>query len=488
MIDYIVNNKEYPNWLSNHIIFQKLNKIDKIFPKIGLPNFREPYDIINSEEAFTEALTLGRTFSHQLQDTKTELFNKLDLELKSNDINRNEKCCKLQSLIDLLSKVIYSLGYNDYAKVIEGKVVLCLRSDIFNGDKNPTFRKNEGLFRVVNKLWDMCSEYNISPTKIDQLTEFKNFSRVNVPNKKYNIVFSSVGEIGSYDIATMSMRGISSCQSWDATQSKALIGSISSKFVGIIYVESDQKFDYGSKMLNRSIVKYVIDRDKKKPILLIDKMYANKNSDTIELFKKILKEKSGLETYYSEEINNKTSFYTPYETSEQYLLTNEFSYPDTVISTKKELFSVKTIKLNPFVEKLKNDIFEQINTDLRIKKEIFLEKKDDPKIEPELANFFNGGMLNLFLHCDRYYGENSSAKIFSELFFNFQLDDECIRKYIISFLKNQNKIKSDAFQKSTKSSWNRSFPKSSEKFLNYIFSQIKFYILLEAKELTRGNK
>ena len=237
----ILNSKRaYPDWLKNHTVFKELKKIDKIFPSIGLPNFRESCDIMNTQEALNSSVALGNQLINILTSAHTQLVRKLDVALQSKDKDRNEVCAKAQSTINLMNSLLQSLRYGDYAKVVDGKVVMRLRADIFNEGKNPTFRKDEAILRVINKMRDMCLEHKITFDQIDQLQTFKDFSRSNVPNKKYTMAFSSSGEDGMWDISTVSMRGITSCQAWTAPQSRGLIGSMSSKFVAVIYLASDQ--------------------------------------------------------------------------------------------------------------------------------------------------------------------------------------------------------------------------------------------------------
>jgi hypothetical protein len=532
-VDYIVNSKKpYPGWLRNHTVFKEMNKIDKVFPRIGLPNFKEPCDIMNSAEATAEAQRLGNRLINTLNIAKNELYVKIESALNSTAKERNDVCGKIQNTINIIGSVIYSLNYGDYIKSGDGKIVLKLRSDIFNGDKNPIFRKDEGLLRVIGKIYEMCEEVNYKPTKVEQFQEFKDFSRVNVPNKKYDIVFSSYGEEGCWDIATMSMRGIISCQGWNAPQSRGLIGTISSKFVGVIYVASDQEIPgYGSKMLNRSVVRFAVNKITKKPALIIDRMYPNENKETVAAFKKVLSEKSGLPTLYTygNEIEIK-NYYIPNETSRALLKQGETSYMDyqipvqdhtvslfkvpenmksltltfkknvyadldKMINMKRELYVAEENKLKPFREEYDaaKKKFEEDNALLPEDQRKPFET-EAPKMDEELAKFGRGGIINLLSHCDKKYGKNIAGKTFAELILNSVIvpetfvcasKEEYHRKYLMTFLKDMNKIKADAKIKYAVGTWMKSFPKSSEKFFEMIFSQMRGYMLASAKEIIK---
>lgn len=539
-VDFILNSKRpYPDWIRSHTVFKESNKIDKVFPKIGLPNFKEPCDIMNSAEALAEATRLGNRLVLEMNTLQGKLRNALEVQLKSTEKDRNETCAKIQALINLLANVGYSMSYNDYAKVSEGKVVLRLRADLFSGDKNPVFRKDEAVLRVVNKLWEMADAVKITMIKTDQYQEFKDFSRVNVPNKKYVLAFSSSGEEGAWDIGTISMRGVISCQSWNAPQSRGLIGSISSKFVGVIYLASEQDIPgYGSKMLNRSMVRFAINKNTRKPALILDRMYPNHNADTLAAFKKALKEKSGLDVYstfddaggYNRTVNIGTEYYIPDEPSSKFLKQGEFSYMDYKIETKPHAPVIKKLSANitSITDEFKKNVGNDLDKMVKLKREMYAaaEKRietlrveyeaakkkwedensakpeaergkfemEEPKLDPELHAFGKGGIMNLLAHCDKKYGADSAGKTFAALIlnsFDVQKSEDCLtkeeyhRKYLMTFLKNPAKIKEEALKKHAVGSWMKSFPKSSNKFFEQVFSQMRGYMIASCKEIIK---
>ncbi len=539
-VDFILNSRRpYPEWLRCHTVFKEMKKIDKVFPRIGLPNFKEPCDIMNSAEALAEATKLGNALTRQMGVAQTSLYTKLDLALKSTEKDRNDVCGKIQAAINLLITVIRSLSWQDYAKVEEGKVVLRLREDIFNGDKSPIFRKGEAVIRVVNKLWDMCETVKAPITKVDQMQEFKDFSRVNVPNKKYTVAFSSYGEEGAWDIGTISMRGVQSCQSWNAPQSRGLIGSISSKFVGVMYLASEQDIPgYGSKMLNRSMVRFAIHKTTKKPALIIDRMYPNKNNDTMEVFKRVLKEKSGLEVYhtydqngYARSGNLSVDFYIPDEPSRKYLKQGEFSYMDFNIPTQVHAPSIKktaAANITALTAEFKTKVAADLNAVIKTKRDEYMaaaktlegqmaeydaakkkwdeeqaalpegERKEydieEPKMDRELHKFGKGGIINLLSHCDKKHNVGSAGGVFAKLILDsVEVDnaDECAtkeeyhRKFVMSFLKNPVKVKEAAKKKVDVGTWMKSFPRSADRFFNSIFVQMKPYLIASCKDMLK---
>lgn len=544
-VNYILNSKRpYPEWLRSHTVFKELTKIDKVFPKIGLPNFKEPCDIMNTAEATAEATRLGNKIVAELNAYSRALYTKLDAELKANAKERGETCAKMQSLINLINNVVYSMNYGDYAKVVEGRVVLRLRADIFEPPaKNPVFRKDEAILRVLGKVQEMIAEYKIEFVKSDQYQEFKDFSRVNVPNKKYTIAFSSSGEDGAWDIGTISMRGVTSCQSWNAPQSRGLIGSISSKFVGVIYLASEQEIPgYGSKMLNRSMVRFAIHKTTKKPALVIDRMYPNQNNDTLAAFKKVLKEKSGLEVYctfddgYNRNTNIGNDYYIPDEPARKFLKQGEFSYMDYAIAVQPHVPSIKKAPENITVltEAFKKNVCDDLNNMIKAKREVFTSasKKIEPlrteyeaakkkweeenasKPEEERAKFelaepklpaeafaFGAknerafqGIMNLFTHCDKKHAATQAGGAFARLILDsvvVEKADECFskeeyhRKYIMSFLKNREQIKQEAKKKLATGSWMKSFPKAADRFFDSVYTQMRGYVVASCKDMIK---
>lgn len=537
-VDYILNSKRpYPEWLRTHTVFKEMSKVDKVFPKIGLPNFKESCDIMNSAEALAGATQLGYRFITEMSNAQRTLYTKLDAALKSTEKDRNENCSKIQSLINLLNNVIYSMNFNDYAKVIEGKVVLRLRGDVFNGDKNPVFRKDEAVLRVVNKLWDMCETFKVVQIKTDQYQEFKDFSRVNVPNKKYMLSFSSSGEEGAWDIGTISMRGVTSCQSWNAPQSRGLIGSIASKFVGVMYLASEQEIPgYGSKMLNRCMVRFAIHKTTKKPALILDRMYPNPNADTLAAFKKILKEKSGLDVLctfdndgYNRSPNIGTDYYIPDEPSRKFLKQGEFSYMDYAIPVQAHAPMIKKIPANitSISDEFKKNVSDDLNKMIKLKREMYVtahktleglraefdvaKKKweaeneakpeaerskfdlEEPKMDPELAAFGRGGLMNLFTHCDKKHGVDSAGGVFAKLILDsfspesdlYTSKEEYHRKYLMTFMRNRAAVKESAKKKAATGTWMKSFPKSGDKFFDLVYGHMRGYVVASCKDLIK---
>lgn len=115
---------------------------------------------------------------------------------------------------------------------------------------------------------------------------------------KNRIVFSSEGNQALWDIATMSMRGISSCQRWSSNLKTHLIGSMIDPCVGIIYITSGKDTKYGTRMMKRALVRFVVDKYTAKPALLLERVYPHdrnkplSQASTYRLFIDFLKKKT----------------------------------------------------------------------------------------------------------------------------------------------------------------------------------------------------
>jgi hypothetical protein len=92
--------------------------------------------------------------------------------------------------------------------------------------------------------------------------------------KRGSIVFSGSGNAAMWDIATMSMRGISSCQTWGSYHAKHLIGSMADPYMGIIYMANRGNTSKGPRMSRRAVVRFVLNNKTGKPAILLERVYG----------------------------------------------------------------------------------------------------------------------------------------------------------------------------------------------------------------------
>lgn len=130
--------------------------------------------------------------------------------------------------------------------------------------QHPVLKQNP----KIQKIFPLIGLKNQSLPLIQFLLEKK--EKELFANKNYQIMFSS----DPWDISTMSMRGVKSCQRWGSTHASHLIGSILDPCCAIIYLTDGSKTNKGSKILVRSVVRFVLDQaTRKRKYVVIDEPY-----------------------------------------------------------------------------------------------------------------------------------------------------------------------------------------------------------------------
>jgi hypothetical protein len=264
-VKQIFAKKDFPSFITKHPIFKTVKTIKKIFPDIGLPNCEKIVTIDNTKEIKEHA-------EYLIDDLIYRLGNYIT------DSKRDQKLLK-----NLSQTLTSSITTKD------GKVSLNLSKPVVNKDGKIVFKQGEGVFKVYNKVHKDYSQYL---PRLDSLGQFKAFSSVNIPTAEHTIRFSSDGAEGLWDIATMSMRGIQSCQGWGKDYCSRLVGSMVDPFTGIMYLASGAKTQYGSKMLRRCVVRFVVNEKSKKPSIYIDRMYPEYSETVMNHFIAFIKEKT----------------------------------------------------------------------------------------------------------------------------------------------------------------------------------------------------
>ncbi len=170
-----------------------------------------------------------------------------------------------------------------------------------------------------------------------------NFKRKH-PNSK--VIFSSTGTQGIWDIATMSMRGIQSCQTWGCRQATKLVGSIVDPYCGIIYLTNGND----DKMIYRAVVRYIIHKQLG-PALMLERIYpyisdALQQDAIFAIFARSLAEKTKLPIYLASHLERIPSrCYIPTSKTINALMTDR-SYRDSGI----EYYNFRLSDLKRFKE------------------------------------------------------------------------------------------------------------------------------------------
>lgn len=473
-IGYIVENERYPEWIRTHSVFKSFNKIDKIFPSIGLDNFTKDIVIDNP----LEALNCASSVISRIYSEATLAIEKLYNHLYLNKDDENIK--HIQNICFFINNYILSLPQSP--SIENDKVVIKHHSSVSDFDK-VVIQPGTSVFKSYNKLYGFVTKF-ATICKLENMEEFKEFSKINLPNKNYKLTFSSTGEDGAWDIATMSERGIKSCMSWNNPQSHGLIGSIVSKFVGIIYISSANS---ENKMLYRSLVRFCIDKNTKKPFVFVDKIYPSENVEVKNHFFKALQERTDLDILDVSSIKlGNFSLEIPDEPYKQYVKKNELSYMDFKIDQR-----VKTIDQQKEMERFLDKIGKFANQlFLKVKKEVYISKfesktskniknlieyisKDNKDDNPIITAFVKASIEDLFI-IPKQKPEN-------------KLTNQYYREYLYFLIENFKQYQKDSFNKisNSKFPWNNDFPKSSVLLLKMIHSVVSKFLYEETYSVSK---
>jgi hypothetical protein len=356
-IQEFLKNEKLPKFLVSHKKLTSLTKVSKVFPSIGLFNCSETCKFDNSDIA-KEA---GNNLFWSIYYILSNKIRAKSYVLENKNHNKNpktiEKINRLNYWRYVVERMPDTYNISSFVKTSDdGKITIKLTYDVLDQQGKIVFRENESIFKVYNKIYNEIKSLHIGKVlpKLEEMKDFKRFSTDNVPMKNYQIVFSSNGNEGLWDIATMSMRGIKSCQSWGGRFKTQLVGSLIDPCVGIIYLTSGKDVDgLGSKMIRRSVVRYTIDSQTQKPIILIDKMYPEYDGKVMESFRAFIENKTNNKIRVVAYPYNNTyiqikNLYLPPNKIRESLPERTKSYMDTMVATKLP------IKEPPLKTNLKN--------------------------------------------------------------------------------------------------------------------------------------
>src|ERR1039457_1057613 len=359
----IFKDKVIPAVISGHPLFKTPRAFTKVFPSIGLSNFKDKASI----EKCLKDIKKDGSYVFMLFVSMVDIVNRSQIELlqqvdvlqflsaKEVREQQQEKINEIFEFSNILSSLKNLLdpyqpeNLNESIDLSTGKISLKLSQSIKNNKEKVVFKKGESLFTIFNKIKDRSAKLGANKTiPLDQTNQFKIFSKENLPNKEFSIVFSSDGAEGAWDILTMSMRGIRSCQGWTNDYPKCLVGAVYSKFVGIIYLTSGALSEdfppyikLGTKMMRRCIIRYAIDDSNKKPVILLDKMYPDLDNDILKLFTDAISARTKLPVLY---FDSRTSplamvknLYVPHEQFKHDFALRDLSYQDSPLKSESDM-------------------------------------------------------------------------------------------------------------------------------------------------------
>src|SRR5271166_4158542 len=334
----ILTNKNYPRNIKEHAVFKNIKSISKVFPEIGLPNCEKEITIDNSKEKRAAAMLLLREIKEtvKVRNTKIAKWEKAREEKLS--VERKEKIENCELVLKTVQQHL-TKSQKSFCKENEGKLTLNLPKAIEDKNGKVIFKTGERLLGVYNKLNELLTGTKLLPMKkIEEFPLFKKFSSTNVPSNKMLVRFSSDGTEGVWDIATMSMRGISSCQTWGQGNATHVVGSMLDPFTGIIYLTTGEKFnEHGSKMIRRCVVRFVVNEKTKKPFLYLERMYPAHDLPTLKMFSDFLTERTDGKFEIKSDASSLAGAYVPMSKVVRDLPTNDQPYRDSGILYKNDI-------------------------------------------------------------------------------------------------------------------------------------------------------
>jgi len=136
------------------------------------------------------------------------------------------------------------------------------------------FKLNKDLDLI--DLFEQVKKADIPNTELAKLNKVKLNLKPDL-GKNLSICFTSDGNKGYWDLATMSMRGVSSCMEWSSGNATSLIGTILDPYAGMVYITNGTSTKHGEKIIARSVVRLAVNQyshKKQKPIILLEPIYT----------------------------------------------------------------------------------------------------------------------------------------------------------------------------------------------------------------------
>ena len=237
MLPKTITSKKFPAFIRDHKVAKQLSQPIKAFADIGLEDCCEKITIDNERywNDFNQSMSLYKKYVR----TTLTCLNRTKTEYTASQ-------------------------YPTYYKVIEEGLALLRKRNISKTYPYMFFEGDDKIslidaLDVINELSGNCFPGIVHTFKLHW----------SLLSGQYNICFSS----HPWDIVTMSMRGISSCQRWEHEFARRLLGSVVDPYTALIYLSNNEKTKYGSKMIKRAVVRLVADKTTGKPSLFIERIY-----------------------------------------------------------------------------------------------------------------------------------------------------------------------------------------------------------------------
>lgn len=329
MIPKSIRSKKYPKFIRNNKYFIHNIIPNKNFESIGLPNCS------------------SKIRSNQInnQSNMIDFINVLQKHAKY----AIEGLKKVNYFLDpsASSAIAFSSAKNKEIGIADTKLSeWYLLNSVKNYDE-----LNDDFYSLLYEINAIINKYlpNSTFCKIFDLCKSakdfnKYFELPDSPEEDIRVVFSSKGNQAQWDIATMSMRGVSSCQRWAHSAAKHLVGSIVDPNAAIMYLTDGNTTKYGSKMLRRAVVRIVKDNKTKETVILIERIYPFMSYNinytdmaTLSIFKSFIQKriKNKYKIIYAYDIDfNAKNYSIPMCNELTFLKKSNLSYIDSKVKYK----------------------------------------------------------------------------------------------------------------------------------------------------------
>lgn len=302
------SSKRYPNFIRQNEVVHSFEKQEKVFPKIGLPNCSASFSVSKYENAILLHL-------EQLCD---KLVNERTLQVDNSnypdiiDYQAGQK----QEFRDIIGKITTRLQKEPKSFILKKKNKVSIILPFELKAYGITYVKGADFFNVLFNI-RLNSTLNIPGMNsiFDEHNSIKEFSS----KKNLKVVFSGNGGKGLWDLATMSMRGLKSCQRWGNTHARCLVGSLIDPYAGIVYITNNNKTARGPKMLRRAVVRFVVHKKTGDPAIMLERIYPHDYNGglhdyiTFNIFANFIasKTKSKFKILYGEDKESITNYFIP---------------------------------------------------------------------------------------------------------------------------------------------------------------------------------
>lgn len=268
---------KYPKFIRDSIFLKHFSKPEKVFPRIGLKNTEMKLSSLKLSKKGAYKVYLVRLIS---------AFINVDVSNIDEDFD------------NWMDDFVYTLDNADLEEFSfvekNGKLIIKM-PDYMKQSYFPVMKSNPILIGKDQNFLDVIDQIK----KKLPATKRKIFDHITIENstptipKNLSICFSSEGSKGHWDLATMSMRGVSSCMRWKSDHATSLIGTIVDPYAGMIYITDNTNTKYGKKILARSVVRFVADCNNR-PVILLERLYVKSlpgdldGDDVMDFFKSFI--------------------------------------------------------------------------------------------------------------------------------------------------------------------------------------------------------